>query len=163
MPDVFILTETWLTPWDNPIIRGYKSYHTFRPLGRSGGVSIFVKSSLQSNSVPVLSFANSTIESCSVEIKSTPPVVVTGIYRPHSDTVTNFTSSLDNLLNNRFLTNKTSVILGDMNINLLTDNHDVNLFCGLLRSLHYLLVISLPNSIPPNNNHASSLLRFGPG
>ena len=119
LPDVFVFTETWLTPTDTPVIEGYKSFHTFRPHGRSGGVSIFVKNFLRANQVKNISVANTNIESCSVEISSsTSPVIITGINRPHSGTILNFNSELSQIMNNRSLDSKTSILLGDFNINL---------------------------------------------
>ena len=48
-PDVSILCETWFNPSFKCDIDSYKSYHTVRPSGRGGGVSIYVKPSLNHN------------------------------------------------------------------------------------------------------------------
>ena len=68
-PDIFVFSETW-HDINNPVaIQGYKAYHTVR-LGRSGGVSIFVKGIISSCVLSNFCYANSTIEICSIKITS---------------------------------------------------------------------------------------------
>ena len=49
MFDVIVLTETWLHQTTVQAVKlpGYKGYHCFRDKRQSGGVSIFVKSTLE--------------------------------------------------------------------------------------------------------------------
>ena len=88
-----------------------------------------------------LSFANDTIEICTVKISNeNNSLSLCGIYRPHSDTISNFGDSLENLLNHNDLLG-TCVLGGDYNINLMSDNSDVLQFVDLMRSRHFIQVI----------------------
>ena len=99
MPDVFIFSETWHDINYPVIIPGYTGHHTIRQ-GRSGGVSIYVKNNISSCSVEKLCFANDIIEICSIKISnSNGNLCICGIYRPHSSTVDDFSSALENILN----------------------------------------------------------------
>ena len=64
------------------------------------------------------------------------------MYRPHSDTIENFTSTLDNLLSNNVFSNNSSILIGDFNINLMLDSYDVMNFVDRMRSHHYLQCIT---------------------
>ena len=68
------------------------------------------------------------------------------IYRPHSDSTVNFSSRLIELLNHHSLRNKSVVIVGDLNIDLLLErNHE---FICSLKSLHFVSIISEPTRFP---------------
>ena len=100
MPDVFILTETWFTSDSKNYahIHGYKSYHSVRER-KSGGVSIFFKDHLQVKVLDVFSQNNNTIESLAINVKfNSLELNIVGIYRPHSDTVENFTDCLNTII-----------------------------------------------------------------
>ena len=158
-PDCLVFTETWCTDWDSPHINGYNAFHTRRNSGRSGGVSIFIKNSYPAHMIDGLSFANSAIEICSVEIKSSSEsFLLCGIYRPHGDTVDNFCSSVEGILNDSALNRKTSIFLGDFNINGLSNNLDNLNFSNLMNSHHYFPVISKPTHIPNVQSHNPTLL-----
>ena len=142
MPDVFIFSETW-HDGNTPVnIPGYVGHHTVRQ-GRSGGVSVFVKSQLNSSTIEQLSYANETIEICTVKVSSlNRQIYVCGIYRPHSDSIENFGSSLENILNNNQLTNSTCIFAGDFNINLLSIGEGAERFLDMMRTHHYLQIIT---------------------
>ena len=70
-PDVVCLSETWLTELNQHsyILDGYIAYHVTRPgQAARGGVSCFVKDTLQSELLTELSFTNEYIELCTVKI-----------------------------------------------------------------------------------------------
>ena len=68
--ELFSLSETWFKPHNISQIPGYNSYHTLRNiLTRSGGVSIFVKNTIESIQLKEISFSNSNIEICSAKVK----------------------------------------------------------------------------------------------
>ena len=69
MPDVLVFSETWKDEYDPVLIPGYIGYHTVRQ-GRAGGVSVFVKSKLISETIQNLSFANDSIEICAVKVSN---------------------------------------------------------------------------------------------
>jgi hypothetical protein len=162
VPDDIVLTETWLTN-DNKIyanIDNYKSFHTIRESGRSGGVSIFYKSCIDVEFVDSLSVCNKTIETCTVKIKLNKEIlIIVGIYRPHSDSIENFSFVLNRLLESRYLLKSKVCLAGDFNVNILDDESDANIsFVNTLQSLHYMPLITKPTRFPPNDNCEPSLL-----
>ena len=145
LPQVFTFTETWFTKNYVDSILGYTSYHTVRNDSRSGGVSVFILDSINSQQLLDLSICNSTIESCVVEIYLPSfSYVLISIYRPHSDSIVNFIDALQNILDNEKLRNKFCVVLGDFNINLLLNNHEIRLFLDFMKSHYFLNYISKP-------------------
>ena len=98
MPDVFIFSETWHNINSPMHIPGYNGYHTIRD-GRAGGVSVFVQSKISCNIIKKFSFANTSIEICTVEIRnSSSSMHICGIYRPHSDSIDGFSTALENII-----------------------------------------------------------------
>ena len=132
-PDVFILSETWFKESNVQDIPGFKSFHTVRSVGRSGGVSTYVKNSHVSKPILELYISNQTIELSTIQVISGKiNLFILGIYRPHSDSIENFTSYLNNILNHNFPRNKTCIVIGDFNINLLLNNSDVDNFSYMM-------------------------------
>ena len=143
MPDVFIFSETWHDLNSPVFIPGFTGYHTIRNTGRSGGVSIFVRNDFSSCKIDELSFSSISLEICTVKISSSDNEIhVCGIYRPHSGTIENFCESIEHILNDRQLLAGPIVIAGDFNINLISDGQNIAEFSGLMRSSHYLQVIT---------------------
>ena len=142
MPDIFILSETWHSINTPVVIPGYLGYHTIRQ-GRAGGVSVFIKNQLNSCFIEQLSFANDFIETCTIKVSNSQShVYVCGIYRPHIGSIDSFTSSLETILNNAMFVNSTCVFAGDFNANLLSDSGDVHGLVDMMRSHHYIQVIT---------------------
>ena len=67
---------------------------------------------------------------------------MSGIYRPHSDSIENFTISLDITLNSNTFRNNSSVLLGDFNLNLFSNSNDTKSFIEMMRSHHFLQTIT---------------------
>ena len=66
--DVIVLSETWFNAENVSDMLGYKSFHSYRPDRRGGGVSIFVKSTLECKLISVKSFTTPFAEFCSVNV-----------------------------------------------------------------------------------------------
>ena len=157
MPEIFIFSETWHDINTPVIIPGYNSYHTVGQ-GRASGVSIFVKSNIQSCRVDNLCFASDCIESCTIKISnSQTSLYVCGIYRPHSGTIDAFSSVFENLLNNATLSNSNCIFAGDFNTNLFSEAGDVKRYVEMMRSHHFLQIIT-DVTHPGINGNASSLI-----
>ena len=161
MPEVFVLTETWFTE-DNggAELLGYKGYHTIRCNGRrSGGVSIYIKDTLKSKLIPSLCFSNSSIELCTAEIvaESGESIFVLGIYRPHGN-IDIFTENLGVVLDNPLFRNKQLILLGDLNVNILNDSTESNLFLNLMQSYYFLPIIDKPTRFRSGNSSTDTLL-----
>ena len=157
-PHILTLTETWFTEDYSEGINGYDAYHTVRHSGRSGGISIYVKSYIKSKNLPNLSFANIDIEVCTVELDFVGTTVfVIGIYRPHSGTINGFIDSLNFILNSINLS-KTCLILGDINVDILKDVPQSIRLMNFLQSYHFIPSITKPTRFSSNNTEVPSLL-----
>ena len=157
-PQVFILTETWFTDDNLQELPGYASYHTLRSNRRSGGVSIYVKNDIPSDIILELSFSNDCIEVCTVKIKvNNCNMVLVGIYRPHSGTIEDFETSLDEILHSSLLRNKSCMVLGDLNINLLLGTISVENFIFTMQSHHFVPIITKPTRFVDNQDNPSLL------
>ena len=159
--DIFILTETWFTNSYKVDIPSYQSFHTVRQGNtRSGGVSVFVHDSLQSRLLPNLSFSNDTIEVCSVEVTyHSTKLSIIGVYRPHSDTIPNFTECLADIIGRAEIRNNLCLTLGDFNINILdrTATHVLD-FVHLMNSFHFLPCIQKPTRFATSDSIEPTLL-----
>ena len=158
-PDVFCLSETWFQDALTEDIPGFVSYHTVRVEGRSGGVSVFVKEYLKSRLLPNFCLSNNNIELCSVELSlNNTTVNIFGIYRPHSGTIQSFNDILSSILDDQSCRSKLCVLLGDFNINLLSDDSAINSFMHNLHSHHFLPLITKPTRFPAISNSLPTLL-----
>lgn len=162
-PDVIVLTETWLS--DATVnycsIDGYKAYNTLRKGdGRGGGVSIFVIDKWQSSFIESLSFSDDTLESCAVTLcNNNEKFLVYGVYRPHSDSITNFTDRIGGILNGGIFKNSKTIVTGDFNINILNSCHEPNnYFLTSMQTLNFLPNISMPTRFSSIDNVAPTLL-----
>ena len=144
-PDLLILCETWFNSNNTREIEGYVGNHTIRPIGRSGGISIFTKldRNLKSKIIEKFSYADETIEINSVLVTiGNVTLIVIGIYRPCNGSIINFLERIESILNDDLLINKNCVITGDININLLNENTDSTNLINLLHSFRFLSCIN---------------------
>ena len=157
-PDIFSISETWFSGDQTVDVSGYQSFHITRD-GRSGGVSTFVKDQYDAVFVDELSYANSTIEVCTVDIKAGNfSCTVIAIYRPHSDTIKNFCDHLSVFLNHPHFRNKTCVLLGDLNICLLKNEVPNQEYSNVLYSNHFVPLINKPSRFSKIEGISPSLL-----
>ena len=83
-PDCFIFSETWHDGYEPILIPNYTGFHTVRQLRRSGGVSVFVKNSINSELINELSYVNESMETCTVKISNENSCIfICAVYRPH--------------------------------------------------------------------------------
>ena len=158
LPDVFVLSETWHDSNTPVIIPGYTGFHTTRQGRRSGGVSVFVKYNFNCSQVMELSYADNSIEICTVKITNEQnSICICGIYRPHSDTITNFGNCLEGILNQ---IPGPCILTGDFNINLMSDSNDVSLFIDTMRSNYFYQVIQGVTHPGQNNNISTCIDHF---
>ena len=149
MPPIIVFTETWFTQHTARSLPGYTAHHTFRSSGmRSGGVSVFVLETMVSFQIPELSFSDVSIEIATVNlIFNNSPLVIFGIYRPHSGTIDGFISSLGRIFTHESVANKVSLALGDFNLNLLDDSNYTNNFINFMQSFYFLPAITSPTRL----------------
>ena len=161
-----VLTETWNKSNNLTLcnLEGYDSVHTYRTLpcpsrgGPGGGISVFAKSALYKlKKIDELSLCNPTIETCVAqlfhkELKDTVGHFIVGVYRPHTDSIENFTDSLQQILAHAILQNKTIILTGDFNINITgTRNTPIQNYLSLLNSLNFIPVVTKPTRFPSDN------------
>ena len=162
-----VLTETWNEKKYLNLcnLEDFHVVHTYRDLpdrsahgGVGGGISIFTNSTMYDIiKLESLSVCNTTIETCVARIYRRDNILmehfIVGVYRPHTDTVENFIHSLQEILTSNLLRNKTVIIAGDMNINLLNlnDNH-VNQYLCTLNSLNYIQTVNKATRFPNARN-----------
>ena len=100
-----------------------------------------------------------TIESCGIEIThNNDKYIILAIYRPHTDTIDNFTNKINEILNGAKLKNKNVITAGDFNIDLIDHTNDVQHFINTMQSLQYIPLITKPTRHSPNTNITPSLL-----
>ena len=144
MPDILVFSETWKDIYDPIIIPGYNGYHTVRQ-GPSGGVSVFIKSHINSEIVQNMSYADDSIEICTVKVTNeSNSMYVLGIYRPVSGDIDSFSQALETILSDRILRNHKCVLIGDFNVNMFAygTQNVTDRFIDMMRSHHYIQVIS---------------------
>ena len=83
-PEILVLTETWFSTGTCTEILGYEGYHVHRGGRRCRGVSVFVKSGIQSYAVEEHTYVTNELELNSVELTvgSRLTVQIIGVYRP---------------------------------------------------------------------------------
>ena len=154
--NTMVLTETWNDSRNLNMckIDNYEVEHTHRTLSRGGGVSIFANSLMYGiKKVNELSVCNETIETCVVRIFRKNDTecehFIVGVYRPRHDDDEPFLDALHEILSSNLLHNKTIILAGDMNINLLK-NHDnyVKQYISMLNSLNFVQVITKATRFP---------------
>ena len=153
-PEIITQCETWLntesqnlSPYTN-----FKSYHTVRESPRlGGGVAVHVKNTFSSEKITSLSNCNESIESCVVKVGrgDSSFIFIVCIYRPPNGSITSFLPYLLEILNSDMLKNGKVIILGDLNINILTENTITNRFVYELQALNYLPLITQPTRFSP--------------
>ena len=157
-PDCFIFSETWHDGYEPILIPNYTGFHTVRQLRRSGGISVFVKNSFNSELINELSYVNESIETCIVKISNENSCIfICAVYRPHSGTIENFTLSLENILENQLLNNTDCLIGGDFNIDLSSNGGGADCFSDMMYSHHFIQTIT-DITRPGINNSTGSIL-----
>lgn len=131
---IVVLTEIWLRKNENNLfnISGYVPYFSNRQES-FGGVAIYIKGNINSSFVMEEEFNKTNIL---ITKLSSHNINIIGIYRSHETRVTDFIHKLDNITS----VYKNSIILGDMNLNLLNTNQEqVILYTNTLLCNGYLI------------------------
>ena len=123
---IIALSETWLKDHSVDLydLNGYSSEHNYRKSRSGGGVSLYIKDSIEYSIRDDLCSKSHCIESLFIEIdknqiNKTKNAIVGVIYRPPDTDLKSFNEQVQELLSSVHLENKTTYCLGDFNINLL--------------------------------------------
>ena len=130
-------------------IDGFNSYHAVRINNRvGGGVSVYVRSSLQSNILPDFTLVEENGEIGAVEVipdKGNPKCTVLGIYRPPDvSLLSSFTDRQEALLLN--FRESSVTVCGDFNVDLLSEYSNQNFF-NVFQSLNFVPIINIATRI----------------
>ena len=141
------MTETWFKHENYLNLSGYNAYHTYRTLGRSGGVSLYIKFHIVSNAISELCTSNKSIEISTALINLNAfQIIIYAINISHSGTIENFTSALTDFFYNSHVSRKFSLILGDLNIKIL-DSCNPNKIISFKQCIPIIIILWLSN--PP--------------
>ena len=158
-PNILHFSETWFNEQNVEEIGGFSSYHTFRSVGRSGGSSIYVKSEIPSKKIDRLCISNLDIEVCTIEAKiETTVFIIIGIYRPHSGTIENFSSTIESIITDPLVRNRICICLGDVNINMLAEDAHLSIFSQTMYSYHFVPTVTKATRFPVVSHQSPSLL-----
>lgn len=156
-PDVIALTETWLRDSSKHLysLDGYVSHNLVRTNREHGGITIFIKDIFSFELIEEYCFINDDIEICTVKVKIiNTSYVMSVVYRPHSKhlAVNEFTTIISQILSNDIFRCSKSILLGDLNINLLEHSTHLptNTFLNSMQALNYFPHISRPTRFPDN-------------
>jgi len=127
-PQIIILTETWISNNSNNLfdIMGYDKVDIFRLKKKGGGIRIYYQHNMNIKQITDLTHLHNSIELLFIAIKINKNFNLTigAIYRPPTNTYesfNNFILNLENILRNRNVVNKKTIICGDFNLSLCGD------------------------------------------
>ena len=120
--NVLAMSETWLGKEKGYDVgmEGYELYTMDRTHSKSGGVALYVDSSLKCNLMPSMSTTVDGIMEClTVEIivPDSKNIIITCIYRTPGSCIDTFNLKIDSMFTN--INNKIHILTGDLNIDLL--------------------------------------------
>ena len=152
LPQILVFSETWFTEDSSIDLQNFSSFHTYRCDRRSGGVSLFVNSNFISYKIPALCVSNDVIEICTVCVNFNNKFqYILAIYRPHGGTIPDFTTALLDILESGLISGKPCYVVGDLNINLLSNSCEVETFKNAMHSYSFISVITRPTRFQENN------------
>ena len=158
LPDIIIMSETWLNDEKQQNIVGYQSFHCYRDLNRSGGgISAFVNNSLNAKCFLISSENSHDLEHLHIKLLSNElKCDLIAVYRPpNQGTIDDFLFKIDEMLSN--IPSSQKIILGgDLNINLLSDYSGSQKLIELSQIYSLSPHITLPTR--PNSNGNDSLI-----
>lgn len=124
---IICVSETWLSDADKNLycFPSYNSEYSHRVTSSHGGAAIFLLYSINYRCQADLCLKVVDCESVWIEVTDSDfvidgkNVIIGSIYRSHCSAIPNFCLELENLLHSLSYENKTVIIVGDVNINLL--------------------------------------------
>lgn len=141
---IIVLSETWIYSNETSYysIDDFDTYFCCRDINRSGGIAVYCKK--------IFKFVQLDVEFISSESvllhSKLLNITVLSIYRSHAFTVDYFNSELNSvLLNIRHYPNV--MILGDININILDNDYDINEYQTCLSQYGFIGYINKPTRI----------------
>ena len=154
-PDILALTETWINDLNKGSFKldGYCANHVVREPNKHGGVSLYIRSILAPEAIEEFSYLNSLIEICTVSFKlNNVEYTVSAIYRPgnKNEKIEEFSKELSPILKSPRVKKCNSLIMGDLNIDLLqhSEHRQTNEYLNLLQTFNYVPIITRATRFP---------------
>lgn len=152
---VIVLTETWLndsSDWFE--VPGFVAHHSIRAGRRGGGVSILVKSYLESQLVEKFTLVRDLFEICTVCVTvNHSKHNIIGVYRPPNASLVQFNENFFNVKNDNDINRNFAIVLGDFNVDISADvlSEASIKFIAEFSSLHCVLTITVPTRVTDNS------------
>jgi exonuclease III len=151
--NIIILTEIWITNIQI-ITNKFENYniHINTPNEKkAGGVAILIKKDIPYNLINELQACNNSIETIAIKTNiNNKTHVIIGIYK-HPNTNSNIINEYINHTMQNITTNYNTIIMGDININLMdTENKDTILYTNNMNNNKLLPLIDAPTRITNN-------------
>ena len=158
--DVLGFTETWFSESTVDLfsIPGYqKPIHSYRTTRKGGGVSFYVRESIEFSLRTDLNINDGTTENIFIEIdkcvyETQRNIIIGLVYRPPNSSMLNFNKEFEIFLSKINKENKIIYLLGDYNINVLNTgcHSQTSEFVDILYSNHLFPLITKPTRIVGN-------------
>ena len=146
------ISETWLK--DTPSffsIDGFSFVTNSRTEKRGGGVGLYISSGLSYAVKEEFNVISNSIESIFVEIEFAEKknVIIGEVYKPPNSNPKDFIDTFQMMLSSPSLNNKTCIVMGDFNLNLLQCDANPNCldFLNLMLSKSFVPAITKPTRI----------------
>ena len=155
--DIIVLTETWAREETHVLchIPGYNSAHNFRDGRKGGGVSVFVRDTLNFDTFDELNISNEIFESVAIKLfckNTNKELNVMGVYRPPNGNTNEFTNQLRDIIDRNSFTTQDTIITGDFNVCLLSEGHSqiTSNFMNMMSSNFFRPLITRPTRFTEN-------------
>jgi hypothetical protein len=135
LPDVIILTEIWIHSCELDMynIVGYNQYAKCNDSYRSGGVVVYVSERYAAKQSAVdIQSADALIVTVQLDLDQSLSLTLLALYRLHSQTVASFLNDLNVLLAD--CSDRNLLVVGDMNLCLLKQSHQVDNYLTIMAS-----------------------------
>ena len=146
-----LITETWLDSSRDKAfeIDGYKSISLYRESRRGGGLKIYYLDSLTVLPIDNLTCSDEVCERLFVHarIRGFGDLTVGGVYRPPDADLEAFDNTISNVLDEICM--RKSIILGDMNINILEQSIQTLNYIEMFASYGFINEVNLPTYVSP--------------
>ena len=151
------ISETWLTTKSPNLfaLKGYREIRKDRLHGRGGGLLMYISDYLTFKPRNDLSFLSETAESLCVEvdIPRAKNFIVCVVYRPPSSDVVRFLDDLESLMSIVNFSDKSVCVMGDFNIDLLSNNANSIRLQIILDSMSFSLILQISHHLTQLGKH----------
>ena len=159
--NVICFTETWFNKDNVDVYKlcNYNGTHVFRTGKKGGGVSIFVRNSINYTRLNEFCYNENYLESVAIHIKlhemnTAKNIILINMYRPPKAKLEQYMTTLEQMLEGISLRNEFIFIVGDFNIDLLNSGSDIHStrLINLLLSYELKPMITCPTRVNKNKD-----------